>query len=202
VYKSAFDPDVTFTESSLYVRTADGETKNIPADNVQSTTMHWPDTLGAGVAYSPLDPLTLSLDVTRTHWSQSIIRNFDTYMTADVHVLSDMYFPMLTAVGDTTYSGQVDTYQTRLGAEYVLIVDRLVVPLRIGLFTDSQYFVDASGNGVTFLGFTMGAGVKWNALQFDLAMVYEIGTFLNSNLYYGVSNFDDFRVMLSVNLSL
>lgn len=172
-----------------------------------SARVDWPDTLGLGIAYSPIDTLTLSLDFTSTHWSDSIMMGFS---NEHLGVDGPVYFPTFLPVreepkddDDEDFLGrQLDTQQVRFGMEYVFIGQKVLVPLRLGFFSDTQYFSDSSGGRVTFFGITAGVGVKKGKFGFDAAAVYEFGSYLRSNFDYDVTNFGELRLYLSAMYSL
>jgi long-chain fatty acid transport protein len=141
--------------------------------------LDFPGALGVGASWRPRSALTLSADYTRTFWSEGRIRNFfllpPTLPTQPVppekQTFPDLLYPTL---DDTR---QFDTEQVRLGAEFVVIGARVKVPIRGGVFTDSQYFADAFGQAPRFIGFSMGTGLIVGPVLFDVAFVREQGTY-------------------------
>ena len=61
----------------------------------------------------------------------------------------------------------------RLGAEYLWIMPKVVVPFRAGLFYDPE---PGDRGTDTFFGFSLGSGVAINKLVFDLAYTFRTGT--------------------------
>lgn len=165
-----------------------------------SADIRWPETWGVGVSYRPIDTLTLSCDFTTTRWSRTVINDFDhPYFGTYEKIYFPGFIPSEYRYGDFVIEGkQLDAKQLRFGVEYVLIGEKMLVPLRLGFFTDTQYFPDSSGEGVTFFGLTGGVGVKRGAFAIDGALVYESGKYLRYNEDFGVTQFADFKFYMSM----
>ena len=145
--------------------------------------VEFPPALGAGVSWRPRSELTLSLDFTRTFWKGNVIRNYFTLppkppeqLVADPVLGTDLFpvspYPTLDD------PGQNDSQQIRAGAEYVLILGALKVPLRSGYFLDRQIFRDVDGTSPTFKGYTVGLGLLVGPLLLDAAFLEERGSFV------------------------
>jgi hypothetical protein len=150
--------------------------------------LDFPGAVGVGASWRPRSAMTLSADYTRTFWSQGRIRNFfllpprlfeGQTPEPDAQVFPDLLYPTLDD------PRQFDTEQIRLGAEYVVIGARVKVPLRAGVFTDSQYFADAFGQAPQFIGFSVGTGLILGPVLFDFAYVREQGTYPDPELTGG-----------------
>jgi long-subunit fatty acid transport protein len=146
--------------------------------------LDFPAAVGVGASWRPRSNLTLSVDYTRTFWSEGRIHDFFTVPPTlpdpvnaeppDPIVFPELPYPTLVD------PDQEDTYQLRTGAEYVIIASHLKVPLRAGYFLDRQYFRAADGTSPVFDGFTLGAGILAGPFLFDVAYVHESGTYLDS----------------------
>lgn len=150
-------------------------TNGFSSDGVR---LDFPGAFGAGVSWRPRSTLTLSADYTRTYWSGASIHDFFTLPIAGLPRQPDDLFDELPYPG--LESSQTDTEQLRLGFECVLLGRLVNVPLRVGLFTDRQYFRAADGSIPRFFGFTVGAGVLVGPLLFDVAYLYEDGYYSGS----------------------
>ncbi len=151
--------------------------------------LDFPGAVGAGLSWRPRSALTLSLDYTRTYWSKGTIRNFFTLQRnldpnrpvpgptpeAPDDVFEELPYPVLY---DPSGNGQTDTQQTRVGVEYVVIGNRLKVPLRAGYFSDAQYFRTVRGSPPRFDGWTAGTGLIAGPVLLDVAYVYESGRYV------------------------
>jgi len=150
------------------------------------TELEFPAAIGIGVSVRPRSALTVSVDYTRTLWSEGIIRDyFDLGRTGPATTFDELPYPTL----DNTVP-QEDTEQLRAGVEYVVIGNRVKVPIRIGYFNDGQYFGaikryatlgDGSVIPVTgaprYDALTAGAGIVFGPILLDAAYVYEHGSY-------------------------
>jgi long-subunit fatty acid transport protein len=190
VFKSGFT--LAYTQSSkltdIFTTT---QTQNPPFTFVHSQKgdIHWPRTLGAGLAFLPKDVLTFSLDFTTSNWSGATYTFVDTStdtkgnprisktVTRRWPTLSDPDHPE-----KSNNSPQSDTQQIRFGTEYVfkgLKMARLsVLPVRAGVFSDRQIFKNATNLGnVNFLGVSAGFGLVWSHITLDFAYVHQSGSY-------------------------
>jgi long-subunit fatty acid transport protein len=177
---------------------AEGRESSRTTTKSQSTTtvtqlgrIRWPRTLGVGVAFNPRPELTLSSDFTTSAWSGTVWTRTSSTQSMSSH-------PFRPSLSEIVFSGSVrwptslplkdapdfellrvslrdqrDTYQGRLGAEYVLTRRKFVVPLRGGGFVDRQYFSDGRGRPVHAWGWTAGAGLVYSHLAVDVAYVWQ-----------------------------
>jgi long-chain fatty acid transport protein len=146
----------------------------------------FPGAVGIGTSWRPLSPLTLSADYTQTFWSHGRIHNFFILPPppSPVGQAPAPATPMLPPVvfGTLPYptlndTAQQDTKQFRLGVEYVVIGTHVKWPLRAGFFTDSQVFRGADGKAPQFVGWTLGTGLIFGPVLFDVAYIYESGDY-------------------------
>jgi hypothetical protein len=145
----------------------------------EAVRLDFPGAIGAGVSWRARSTLTLSADYTRTFWATASIHNFFTLPVTGEPVPPDDVFDELPY--PALDRPQTDTDQLRLGFEHVVLGRRVKVPLRFGLFTDRQYFFAEDGSIPRFYGFTLGAGVLAGPMLFDLAYVYEGGSYAASS---------------------
>lgn len=161
--------------------------------------LHFPGAVGLGVSWRIRSPFTVSADYTRTFWSDARIVNFfelaagplDPERPPKPHEL--LTYPSLGQVPcpppdeDPACFEQGDTRQVRLGAEYVILRERLKWPLRVGYIRDRQYFEGVDGAPV-FHSFTVGAGVIAGPVLFDVALLHERGRYQDKDPEFGVFN--------------
>jgi long-subunit fatty acid transport protein len=142
--------------------------------------LDFPGAVGAGASWRPRSQLTVSADYTRTFWSDAFIYNYfllpfapiESEKTQGVEVFPRLPFPFLT-------EEQVDAQQIRTGFEYVWITSRLKVPLRLGYFTDRQIARSEDGSIPWLHGVTAGTGIIAGPILFDLAYLYESGSYVD-----------------------
>lgn len=155
-YRSPFDADYQFQASlETNIQTT---LRPLPPT---STILHWPGTLNAGVALKPADTFSLTLDWGRTDWSAMV---FDVPEIGHVNFF-DLEPPERTQAGTSN--------DWRLGAEYLLILGRTVVPLRAGWFREPQPGRDlVTGERLVSTGFSFGTGVKHRWFTLDASVRY------------------------------
>lgn len=142
-----------------------------------------PGAIGIGASWRPRSNLTVSLDFTKTNWSDGRIFRFFTLQrtelgqqTGPVPSLDKDFFKTL-PYPTLNDEDQQDTKQVRMGVEYVILGNRIKWPIRAGFFTDEQFFRAEGGRAPTFKGYTAGAGVILGQLLVDVAYVYETGRY-------------------------
>jgi long-subunit fatty acid transport protein len=127
----------------------------------ENVELEMPLSYGLGVAVRCSDRFTISMDVFRTEW--------------DHFKLEDGNGNRQNAVtGKPSHESSSDeTHQVRLGAEYLFIFPKTVVPLRGGLFYDPE---PSENNPESFWGFSAGTGISWGNLIFDCAYQFRYGS--------------------------
>jgi hypothetical protein len=175
VFKTPFTGRVTLDRTRTDIPVGGGTTTT---NRYQSDALRlqFPATFGFGTSWRPRSALTLSSDFTRTYWSRSRISNFFTlpYVAPPQATSPDFYDPLAFPSLDKP---QGDTDQIRFGVEYVFIRSRLKVPLRAGYFNDQQIVRASDGTSPRFNAYTAGIGIILGPILFDVAYLYESGTF-------------------------
>jgi len=185
VFKTGFRGDVTLTRQRTETSTVgDVTTTTTNFSRSRSVVLDFPGTVGAGISWRPHNQLTLSMDYTRTAWSEGRIHNYFTLPPQGQPTpgSGDFYdvlpFP---GVAIVTIPAQSDTEQVRTGVEYVVIRRKLTVPLRLGYFRDRQYFAALEGKAPSFDGFTAGVGLVLGPVLLDGAFVLETGNYIDAD---------------------
>lgn len=133
-----------------------------------SPDLKFPWIVGLGVAWRPSDALTMSSDVTWSDWSRF-------RFTKNVS-----HNPV-----DGTGRSLTDTFTVRWGSEYLLIFEKLVVPLRCGLGYDPA---PAISNVDDYFTVNVGAGIQlFKRLNLDAAYEFRWGNRVNGD---GLPAFD------------
>jgi long-subunit fatty acid transport protein len=115
---------------------------------------------GIGLAYRFSDQITVSADFTRTEWDDFIFKDSEGNKTSAIS-------------GRPKNDSDVDpTHTVRVGAEYLFIEPKYVIPLRCGAFYDPA---PAEGSPDDFFGFSLGSGFARGRFIFDLAYQYRFG---------------------------
>ncbi len=118
-------------------------------------TWKMPMSVGLGLAYRFSDKFSSSIDAYWTQWSASVWKDF----------IGAEWNPI---AGDLTANvGKPDdTTSVRLGAEYLFINDKSVIPVRAGLFYDPQPGFKKVDD---YYGFSLGSGYTYQKYSFDIA---------------------------------
>lgn len=147
--------------------------------------LEFPWVLGAGVAFRPSDPLTLSADVTWSQWSEYAL----TTRGRDWNPVS----------GQTIRTDECDdTFTTRLGAEYLVMRETYTIPLRCGIGYDPAPAVNDHDRYYTG---TLGVGLQKGRYAIDLAYEMRVGKAVNGSMATNMNAAQDVvqhRVLASV----
>lgn len=106
-----------------------------------------PMSYGLGVAVRLSDVWTISFDVYRTNWSRFFM---ETKERGDFSPIDGT---------PRRFSHVHDTTQVRVGGEYLLMLEKIIIPLRAGLFYDPQ---PSQKHPDDFFGFSLGSGIMLN----------------------------------------
>jgi hypothetical protein len=147
------------------------------ADPFANTRLHWPRSAGLGLSLRPFRGLTLAADYTRSQWSRTFIEDVpggalltEQRLTPDGEVQESFtnrnFFDLLPA----SQSATADTDQWRAGGEYLVVLPRIIVPLRGGIFRDRSPVSELGTNeGRRIRGFTLGTGANFSRFVLDFA---------------------------------
>ncbi len=128
--------------------------------------LHFPMSYGIGLAYRHSDNLTISGDIYRTHWNDFELRGSEGKRLSPVSGM------------DMEKSDIDPTAWFRLGAEYLIIGERIAVPLRAGIFYDPG---PAEGSPDDYYGFSLGTGFVYKRFVFDIAYQFRFGDDVGSS---------------------
>lgn len=172
VFRSPFTADVTHRHtSSLQVTLLDEPSPPSVTTRVsfrESLEMDLPMSYGLGLSARLSDRWTVSLDVSRIHWSQLRLEESQ----QDDVLLVENGAPA--GKGRAILNGDADdTTSIRLGVEYLWIRPSSVIPFRGGVFYDPE---PGAGSPDTFVGFSLGTGIGIKQVLFDLAYEFRAGT--------------------------
>jgi long-subunit fatty acid transport protein len=133
-----------------------------------------PMSYGLGIAVRLSDILTLSFDVYRTNWSRFFMEDKDNHDTSPINGVP------------RKHSHVHDTTQLRLGGEYLLMLEKTIIPLRTGLFYDPQ---PSQKHPDDFFGFSLGSGVMLgNHVLLDWAYQMRYGHNVNGGSLGGIAD--------------
>jgi len=158
VYRTPFTADYTFEDRYSHPDPDTGQILQLASPR-STHSLSWPETFGWGVAIHPSARLHLAVDWSRTPWSRAHFVSPGT----DLDGLNFFDFQ-----ADTTTRNVTDL---RAGLEWVAwLGDRVVIPLRMGVFREPQPIVDTRTlQQRVYRGITLGLGVKVGNMVVDLA---------------------------------
>lgn len=148
-------------------------------DVTLKSRLRWPRSAGLGIALRPFHGLTLAGDVSQANWSRAFLEDVPdgALLTSEPAsgpngepgtptYVNRNFFDLLPASETTT----TNTVQWRAGAEYLVGLPGVVVPLRAGLFRDRSPILDpGTDSGRRVRGWTLGTGLNFSRLVFDVA---------------------------------
>ncbi len=129
--------------------------------------MGMPASYGVGVAYRHSDNLTVAMDVYRTQWS-------DFYLTDSA---GNQTNPLTTNPLDQ--GKPKDTTQVRLGGEYLIIGNKMTIPLRAGIYYDPEPGITKVDD---YYGFSIGSGITYDKYSFDVSYQYRWGNNVSGDI--------------------
>jgi hypothetical protein len=142
-----------------------------------TSRLRWPRSAGIGVAIRPFRGLTMTADYTTSHWSRTLIESVPggALLTEQEKDENDQpresytdrnFFDLLPA----SLTSTADTDQLRVGAEYLVSLPKVVIPLRVGAFRDQSPVPEfGSSAGRRIDGFTVGTGLNFSRVVLDVA---------------------------------
>ena len=117
----------------------------------------YPMSFGAGLGFRYSDALSFSMDVTWTDWSE--------FKQEDEN--GNESRPLGGASTDTRIG---DTYAVRSGAEYLIFKQKVIIPVRGGLFYEPRPSLD---DPVDVYGFSVGSGITFKRFSIDAAYQFK-----------------------------
>ena len=134
----------------------------------ENVELDMPLSYGLGLALRFSDKFTVSFDVYRTEWDHFRLKDG-----------RGNYINPIT--GKPSHDSDVDsTTQVRLGAEYLFILTKTVIPIRWGVFYDPE---PSEKNPDDFWGVTIGSGISIGDLIFDCAYQFRFGNNVGGDVF-------------------
>jgi len=156
VFKSEFEADLKH-EHYYNFEQQDIKTSTV---SIFDEKMNMPMSFGLGLAMRLSDIFSIGFDIYRTLWDDYYI------ITSDGKKISPI------SGKDLNETKIKPTTQIRLGMEYLFIRKKMVVPVRAGLFYDPE---PSDENSDDFYGITLGSGLIYKKVAFDVAYQYRFG---------------------------
>ncbi|SLM27717.1 conserved exported hypothetical protein [Desulfamplus magnetovallimortis] len=142
----------------------------ISFNETSNEQLRLPMSWGIGLAYRYSDNLSVSLDYHRTLWNDFEYIDADGNKTSPVNGLS------------LEESGIDPVNSLRMGAEYLIIKDNIVIPVRMGIFYDPA---PAKSSPDEYMGFSIGTGLAWRWCVVDVAYQFRYGNDVGTSLIQG-----------------
>jgi hypothetical protein len=159
--------------------TETGRTPTVETIDVgMNSRLHWAQTAGVGAALRPVTGLTLVADYSKSTWSSAYLEDVPdgVLLTPSDPVVNgvdpqpsfnDRNFFDLAAASQTSTA---DTSELRAGAEYLVSLPKVVLPLRAGIVRSHSPIRDLSKDeGRHINGITFGSGLNFRHLVLDVA---------------------------------
>ena len=157
-------------EDSLSARSSLAEP--IEATARPDARLHFPRSIGVGVAWRPKPLLRIAFDVTHDQWTEFLLDGAAGLPDRIVNTF-DALPPELSATRDTV--------SLNAGLEKLFPVKDRYVPLRLGAALEPQGARDPLlRDGVDHLVLSAGTGLNTNSVKLDVAVEYRWGCFRNS----------------------
>ena len=167
VFKTPFTADLEYEYAYRYYVTYEGTTTFYPYSLYEDRKLRMPMSYGIGFAYRFSDEFTASLDIYRTEWGDFELRDPRGNKTSPI-------------TGKSINESGIDaTHQIRLGAEYLIIKPKFVIPARVGFFYDPA---PSEGDPDDYFGFSVGTGIVHGPVVFDIAYQYRFGNDVGSSI--------------------
>lgn len=136
VYRSSTEFTVTATPGREGYQWLDPSNSERYDSDLAEFTMTIPKAFGAGVAFRPSDPVTLTFDVVHIRY-EDMLKDFDIIFEND-EVTSDSF-----TVDNVT--------EIHLGLEYVFIVEERVFSLRAGIYGNPDHTIKFNGKAGNYI---------------------------------------------------
>ena len=176
VLKTPFTADLKhkYTENVEYEGGLDSYSTTYEDDE----ELDMPMSYGIGLSYRFSDQWTAAIDIYRTEWDDFILRDAAGNETSPINNKPK---------GE---AGIDPTMQLRTGFEYLYIADNFVVPVRGGVFYDPA---PAEGSPDDYYGFSLGSGIAFRKVVFDMAYQFRFGNDVANHLIESYDFSQDMR---------
>ena len=179
VIKPPFELDIDYktTETAREFDTLTNRViRNAFNESKADSEFEFPLILGVGVAWSPMDQLSLSTDVTWTQWSE--------------YVFSENGNKINPISASSTDDDLDDTVTVRFGGEYLLLCEKYIIPLRLGFGYDPSPAIKDVDD---FFTVSLGGGIQIGKYNFDVAYEFRWGNNVNKDVIITVDATQDVR---------
>lgn len=151
VYHSSYTADIDHVIDELEVRTDSTGTTVRSRHVKEQLEVDYPESIGVGLGFRYSDALSFSLDLTWTDWS--------------AFQQEDEQGNKSRPLGPVSTDRHIDdTYAVRFGTEYLIFRQKMIIPVRGGLFYDPRPSLDEPTD---VYGFSVGSGITFKRFSID-----------------------------------
>ncbi len=126
----------------------------------EERTLELPMSYGLGLAVRLSDALTFDGDIYRTEWGDYLLHREDGTESNPI-------------TGNPQSESNIEaTTQVRIGGEYLIIRENIVIPIRAGIFYDPE---PSEGRPDDFWGISLGSGIAYKSFVLDMAYQFRFG---------------------------
>ncbi|KAB2836470.1 MAG: hypothetical protein F9K48_01790 [Candidatus Brocadia sp.] len=169
VFHSPYTADVDRIIDNQSFSDLSGSTFTFSNHTREHFEIDYPMSFGAGLGFRYNDALSFSLDVTWTDWSEFEQENKET---------GEKSRPLgLDAPTDRDID---DTYAVRLGTEYLIFGQKMIIPVRGGLFYEPRPSLDEPTD---VYGVSVGSGITFKRFSIDGAYQFRWANDVNGEDY-------------------
>jgi len=188
VLKTPFNADIDHRiQTDTTIRSESKEEVKTSEVSSYKESLKMPLSYGLGFSLSFLEPFLFSRisdkfkisgDVYRTHWNNFIYCNTKGEEKSPIS-------------GKDAITSDIDPVTWfRLGAEYVIVGEKIKVPLRAGIFYDPA---PAEVSPDDYYGFSLGFGLTYESFVFDLAYQFRFGNDVSESILQNMNFYQDVR---------
>ncbi|NJL58330.1 MAG: hypothetical protein HC887_00470 [Desulfobacteraceae bacterium] len=182
VLKTPFKADIQHEKSlhsSLqYTDIPDFDPLPYNASSSEDETLTMPLSFGIGIAYRFTHNFMTSFDIYRTEWNDFVHTDSEGNDTSPI-------------TGKSFDESDIrPTHQIRIGAEYLIITQKYIIPLCAGLFYDPA---PAQGSPDDIFGVSLGSGIGIGKFHIDLAYQYRFGNSIGDSILKNLGFSQDLR---------
>ena len=151
VFNSPYTANVDHVMDFVSVITNKTETNVFSNHSREHLKVDYPESIGAGLGFRYNDALSFSVDMIWTDWSTFQQENDRGEKTRPL--------------GGVGLNRKIDdTYAVKFGTEYLLFREKMIIPIRGGLFYDPRPSLD---DPTDVYGFSVGSGITFKRVSID-----------------------------------
>jgi hypothetical protein len=193
VFKTNFDLKGQFQRQANYNYSDSISNVSEESSSDGEAVIKHPSEWGIGISFKPIKNLLIAADYTSSNWladqneDDDYIRGTinDFQIPTDSSGSTDsLNYPTFSS--PESFDQETETY-FRMGAEYKLDFKDFSIALRGGFWQHNSIYTDSDNSSISWTGITTGAGIVYNTIKFDVALVMESASYPSYYYYLGYS---------------